>query len=328
MGVGEILDAGIKVYLRNARMLMGLAATVVIPLQAITWVVLLSIVSRSDQVPNSFSAFSSRTSTTTADSAASLGAEFVLLVVGLIATALTTAACVKAISDLYLGQPTGRGESLRFAARRLLPYLGMEVLYLLGLTVGFLLLIIPGIWLYGAWSVAAPALLIEGLSPPRALGRSRRLVKGRWFPTAGVLLVASVMAGVVGAAIQALLVGAAFLPGKPPVLLGVTVVTLASAVSAIIATPFSATVLTLLYYDLRVRREGYDVDLLAGQLGLPAASLARAPHPEGSGSAPGLGGSGPPLGPESVGQPGGPPFWPPPPGWRPGGYEPPVPGGG
>ena len=319
LGVGEILDAGIKVYLRNARTLMGLAATVVIPLQAISWVVLLSIVSKSNEVPSSFRAFSSHASATAADSAATLGADLVLFVVALIASAFTTAACVKAISDLYLGQPTGFAESLRFAVRRLLPYLVMEILYLLGLAVAFILLVVPGIWLYAAWSVAAPALLIEGLSPPRALGRSRRLVKGRWFPTAGVLLVAVVMTGLVSAAFQGLLVGAAFLPGQPPVLLGVTVVVVAGAISSIIATPFTATVWTILYYDLRVRREGYDVDLLAQQLGLPAASLPVSSRSDASGSAAQqLADLGLPVGPGAVGQPGGPPFWPPPPGWRPG----------
>ncbi|HWF33817.1 MAG TPA: hypothetical protein VG295_00545 [Solirubrobacteraceae bacterium] len=324
MGVGEILDAGIKVYLRNARLLMGLAATVVIPLQTISWVVLLSIVSSSDQVPNSFSAVTSSSATTTTDGAAALGAEAVLAVVGLIASALVTAACVKAVSDLYLGQPTSFGESLRFAGRRLLAYLAMQVLYVLGLVVGFILLIIPGIWLYGSWSVSAPALLIEGLGPAGALRRSHNLVETRWFPTAGVLLVAVVMTGLVSAALEALLVGVGFLPGEPPVLVGVTLVTLAGAVSSIIATPFTATVWTILYYDLRVRREGFDVDLLAEQLGLPAASLPA----EGVRSAPRYGDGAPPAGPEAVGQPGGPPFWPPPPGWRPGGFEPPVPGGG
>jgi hypothetical protein len=89
---------------------------------------------------------------------------------------------------------------------------------------------------------------------------------------------------------------------------------------------------TILYYDLRVRREGYDMQLLAEQLGLPAESL-RSAQPEawspgsvapptfgpGAGfTAPQAPGAAPPIGPESVGKPGGPPFWPPPPGWRPG----------
>jgi hypothetical protein len=329
LGVGEILDAGIKVYLRNARMLMGLAAVVVIPVQALSWVVLLSIVSNSDQVPSAFGSFSSSASNTAADRSAALGANLVLVVVELIATALVTAACVKAVSDLYLGQPTDMRASLRFAARRLAPYLGMQILYTLGLAVAFLLLIVPGIWLYAAWSVAAPALLIEGRRPVAALGRSRQLVKGRWAPTAGVLLVTVVMTSLVSAAFQGVLVGAAFLPGQPSALFGITVITLAAAISSIIATPFSATVWTILYYDLRVRREGYDVDLLAEQLGLPAASLPPSSRREAAGAAARrLADAGLPVGPEAVGLPGGPPFWPPPPGWAPGGYEPPTPGGG
>jgi hypothetical protein len=332
LGVGEVLDAGIKVYLRNARTLMGLAATVVIPIQLLSGVVLLSIVTNSNQIPNTFTSFSTSTTTSNADSAAALGASVVLIVVSLIQSALTTAACVKAISNLYLGQPTDFGESLRFAARRLPAYAAMLVLYFLGLVLGLILLIIPGIWLYFAWAVSAPALLIEHRGPAGALRRSRALVKGRWGATAGVVLVALIMGTLVSGALQALLVGAAFIPGQPPVLLGVVVVTVAGALSAIVVTPFSASVSTILYYDLRARHEGYDLELLAEQLGLSADSLQSAATDaasSGSVSAPGFGPGArfappvaahhpPPVGPESVGQPGGPPFWPPPPGWRPG----------
>jgi hypothetical protein len=111
------------------------------------------------------------------------------------------------------------------------------------------------------------------------------------------------MASIVGSAIQALLV-AVFLPGGyRSVVLIVIVVSLASAISAILTRPFAATVRTVLYYDLRVRHEGYDVELLAEQLGIEPAAL-----PAGLQAG---------AGPESVGQPGGPPYWPPPPGWRP-----------
>jgi len=305
--VGEILDAGIKVYLRNARLLMGLAATVVIPLQVISGIVLLSIVTKSDQLPGAFNAASSSTSSTTADNGAALGAEVVLALAGVIASALVTAACVKAVSDLYLGQTTGYGRSLRFAARRMPGYLAMEVLYLLGLAAGFLLLIVPGIWLYGAWSVSAPALLIEGLSPFSALDRSRQLVKGRWFPTAGVLLATVVIVGLVSAALDAL-VGGGFVSGQPSVLAAVALLTLAGTIASIIATPFTATVWTILYYDLRLRREGYDADLLAEQLGHPAGSLPRSSSYKAPGSA------------AEDGVDRG--------GRRPGGFDPPVPGGG
>jgi hypothetical protein len=124
-------------------------------------------------------------------------------------------------------------------------------------------------------------------------------VRGRWWPTAGVLIVSEVMVTLVGGAIQALLVGI-FLTGSS---IGIVVVliSLAAAVSAVLTRPFIAAIRTVLYYDLRVRKEGYDVELLAEQLGIPKSEL---PAP-------------PAEGPEAVGQPGGPPFWPPPPGWKP-----------
>ena len=280
MGVGQILDAGIKLYVGNARTLMGLAATVVIPLQVLTWIVLISIVSDANQIPGGFQGLSSNAAQANTDAAAQLGGQVVLFVAELIASALTTAACVKAVSDVYLGHPTSFQESLRFAVRRLGPFLAMSALYALGLALGFVLLIIPGIWLYAAWSVNAQALLIERRGPARALGRSRQLVKGRWRPVAGVVLVTSVMTALVGAAVEGGLVGTAFLSGRPSILVGVTVVTVAAAASQIVATPFHASVTTILYYDLRVRREGYDVDLLAEQLGLPAASPAISSLPE------------------------------------------------
>jgi hypothetical protein len=232
-------------------------------------------------------------------------------VVQLLASWLTTAACVKAVSDAYLDEPTSIGQSLRFALRRLPALAGMEILLFLGLVAGFIALVIPMIWLYVSWSVAAPALLIEGAGPARALGRSRKLVAGRWWPTAAVLIVASIMVSVISGVFQALFAGLASLSSQPSVLASVALLTLSSAVATIIAQPFHAAVSTILYYDLRVRHEGFDLHVLAEQLGLPAVAGA----PSGAAADPARAGL--PVGPESVGQPGGPPYWPPPPGWRP-----------
>lgn len=318
--VGEILDAAIKLYVGNARTLMGLTAVVAIPLQALSGIVLLSTVSSGSDLPAGFAGLSSHAATGT-DLAARLGASVTLEVTSLIVLAFTTAACVKAVSNAYLGQPATIKASLRFALRRVLPLLAMQILFFLGLVLAFVALVIPGIWLYVSWSLGSPALLIERVGPARALGRSRRLVRGRWWPTAGVLLVAFVMVGVIAGVFEALLAALALTSSHPSVLLAASVVSLAGAVSTIVTQPFQAAVITVLYYDLRVRHEGYDLELLAEQLGLPPAAItpSSSPASDGSGDAPGSSGAGlaEPLGPESVGRPGGPPYWPPPPGWRP-----------
>jgi hypothetical protein len=297
LGIGEILDVGIKAYLRNAKTLIGLAAVVVVPFQILSAIVLLSVVPDANSVPRG--TFGSTSSTTT-DAAARLGASATLTITGFLVGLLVTAACLKAVSDIYLDRPADFGGSLRFAVRRLGPLVWMNVLMGVGLLFAFVALIIPGIWLYVAWSLATPALLIENLRGRRALGRSYRLVKGRWWRTAGVLLVANILVTFVAGVIQGVLVAVA-LSSSGSVLVAVTVVSLAAALSSLLTQPFHAAVVTVLYYDLRVRREGFDIALLAEQLGIEPAELPA--------------GATPPAGPESVGKPGGPPFWPPPPGW-------------
>ena len=151
-----------------------------------------------------------------------------------------------------------------------------------------------------------------------------------------MLVVANLMTALVSGAITGVLL-AIVLTGGGSALYAVVVVSLAGAVAGILTRPFQAAVATVLYYDLRVRREGYDVQLLAEQLGfdpavMPAGALAGADRGSPAGELAGLegagglgggseagwgGGSAGEWGPDSVGQPGGPPFWPPPPGWSP-----------
>jgi hypothetical protein len=303
--VGEILDAAFKLYFGNARVLMSSAAAIVVPFQLLAGVVMLSAYSDGRDISTGFSG--AGTTLTPAEAHARLGATVINDVTSWIAGAFVLAACVKAISDAYLGEtPTAAG-SLRFGLRRLLPVLALTIVYTIGQLLGFVALIITGIWLYGMWSVRVPACVIERTGPFKSLGRSYRLVKGRWWPVAGVLIVAAVMLAVIGALIGGGLAALALSSGNPSVLLAVTISVLAAVVSGVLVQPFSAAVVTVLYYDLRIRHEGYDIALLADQLGLEPSGLPQTADEGFRG----------PVGPDDVGKPGGPPFWPPPPGWRP-----------
>jgi hypothetical protein len=303
--VGEILDAAIKLYTSNARVLMSSAAAIVVPIQVLAGLVMLSAYSNGHDISTGFTGVG--TTVTPAEAHARLGATLINDATGWIAGAFVLAACVKALSDAYLGQsPTASG-SLRFGLRRLLPLLAMTIVYTIGQLLGFVALIVTGIWLYGMWSVRVPALVIERTGPFRSLRRSYQLVKGRWWPVAGVLIVSTLMVLVTGGLIGAALGAIALSSGNPSVLLAVTITVLAAIVSGVLVQPFSAAVVTVLYYDLRIRKEGYDLELLADQLGLETSVLPQTP---------GEGYRGP-VGPEDVGRPGGPPYWPPPPGWRP-----------
>jgi hypothetical protein len=309
LSVGEILDAAIKICVRNARTLAVLAAIVVLPFAVLSGFVTLSTTSTASEVSTGFGGLRA------ADHASALGGQAIVSLIGLLVGLLTTAACVKAVSDVYLDQPPTVGGSLGFAARRLGALFLLEILLAIGLGIAFLFFIVPGIYLYAAWAVATPALLIEGLRAPGSLGRSYRLVRGRWWQTAGILLVVNIMITVIGFTVAAALIAIAFSGATHSLTSTVFLTSLASAAASILTRPFQAAVTTVLYYDLRVRHEGYDIQLLAQQVGMlppgPPGTPALAPLPGPLGT-PGGGSSGAPAPPPGPTPSPGAPLSPPP----------------
>jgi hypothetical protein len=317
LGVGEILDVAIKAYSKNARTLITIGALVGIPFELLSGLIQLSTVSSADQLGGSFTLQPG--STNVDDSGARLAGTGVTFLIGAVVTLVLTAATVKAVSDAYLGGVPSVRDSLRFAARRIGSLLWLYLVLAIGLTVAFICLVVPAIWLYVAWSVATPVLLIEGLGGTVALRRSFRLVRGRWWPVAFTLLVARFIVSFVSGVVIALFLIVPHAIDGGSILLGVIGSTIAGIVAVAVVQPAAAAIVTVLYFDLRVRRDGFDLALLAAGLGLPEADMplyalpARALAPIADGG----------LGLDAGGE--APPFWPPPPGWKPSPSPPPSP---
>ena len=123
---------------------------------------------------------------------------------------------------------------------------------------------IPGIYLFVAWSVAVPALLGEQLGITAALGRSRALVRGRFWPCAGVLILAVLLALIVTLVILGVLSALLGSSGNDTVTFFEQGV--ASLIANTLVLPFQVAVTTVLYIDLRVRKEGFDIQLLTHSL--------------------------------------------------------------
>jgi hypothetical protein len=300
LGVGEILDAGIKLYLRHWKPLMICVVGIVLPVQILSALVLSSI------DPNSldYTFGSSATSSNANPSASETAAFFVVGVMSGLSTLLATAACFKAVADAWLGTTPEAGRSLRFAVRRLPRLLWLTIVAAVGLALAFVALIVPGIWLFVAWSLAVPVLLFERVGASEALRRSFGLVRNRWWPICGALVVGYLLASIVGAIVQLIPTGiAAAVAGDSTVAAAVAAV-IGGTISSMISTPFTAAVITLLYFDQRVRKEGFDLQLLAEGLGRERDPDAPLPEPL----------AGPDVTPEERAAA---PFWPPPPGWRP-----------
>jgi hypothetical protein len=164
-----------------------------------------------------------------------------------------------------VGQVQTIGSVLQGTLRRYFGIFGLAILAGLTALGGILIVTIPVvIWVLVRWAVSLPALLAENVGPTAALGRSWALVKDQWWRTLGIVLVLAILTSVVSAAVTAVFsVIAAVFPGGADLRSALALAgnTLASGLVA----PIFAVGLTLLYLDLRVRKEGLDLEQLARQ---------------------------------------------------------------
>jgi hypothetical protein len=138
---------------------------------------------------------------------------------------------------------------------------------------------VPCIALYTRYALAFPATAIEDVPAQSAIQRSISLGKGaRWRICGGFLvpLVPAIALGAgAGALIEIFKKHSPLLAGSP---LGVAGINgLVQLFVALVFTPFSAIVLTLLYYDQRIRREGYDIEQMMAAAGLNPLPTPPAP---------------------------------------------------
>ena len=298
MGVGEILDAGIKLFMRHWRTLVLSVVGLILPVQILSALVTASV------APEQFDPL-------TSDSGVSEGEEteffigqgIVALLSGL-SILLATAVCFKAVADAYLGAEPDWRRSLRFALHRLGGLIGVAILSAILVTLGTIALILPGVWLFVSYAVAVPALLLERIGAWSALRRSFRLVRGRWWQTFATLLVGYLLIGVLGALVTAVIMIVPSLLADGNTFVGAVGAVVGGTVGSALTTPYSAAVITLLYFDLRVRKEGLDLQLIAEGAGVERDPDAPLPAPLAEEQ----------YTPEERAQA---PYWPPPPGWRP-----------
>ncbi len=96
---------------------------------------------------------------------------------------------VKLVNDVRDGRRDHSvGALLRSVEPVLIPLMVVSVLFGLGVAIGFILIIIPGLILLTIWSVVAPVTVLEHPGVFAAFGRSRELVRGNGWPVFGVIV--------------------------------------------------------------------------------------------------------------------------------------------
>lgn len=245
MTTGALLDRAFRLYTKNFSLMLGITAAAYVPFYLIMLVIEASLGGRL-QFPSG--------------GLSMLLFQIVFMILwASIAFPVASGAATYAISERYLGNDVTIVDALRRGLNHFWTLSLAQITATIRVLGGFILLIIPGILWMLSYSLIVPAILVEGQKAMPGLRRSRELVKGYRGKVFLVMIVINllqaVLAGGVGVISSLLLTGEAS---------GMAVLNSALGnLLSIFLTPLGIIAAILLYYDMRIRKEGFDLEMLS-----------------------------------------------------------------
>jgi len=340
LGLGELLDGAFTGIRRNPKATLGLSAILMTIASVAEAVVSFFIVGES-------AGLSTRAGGQISEAEATRllgqlgGGLAIALVVSVIATTILTGLLTIVYGRAVLGESLTMGEAWRQVRPRLLRLLGVTVLVILimlvvlgigfGVPIGIaaavpnagtiILAVLIGIaaivavlYLHTKLALAESAVVLENSGVIGALTRSFRLTNRSFWRVFGILLLTNIIATLLNSVIQT-----PFVVGQIPMtisddpstalqLLGVVTSTIGTIIATTVTTPFVAGVGVLLYVDLRMRREGLDLQLQTAATNPDQSDFASLWQPAHGATYPGMPADDViPPGPGEAGGPGQPP---------------------
>lgn len=291
MNAGDILDQAIRIYRHNFVPLVTIVAIISVP------VILVQVLFFASLIPLTLDGSSSPAFGTDPTAVLGLGAvTYIAALVGAILAIFQNAALAWFVSERFLGRAATVRQAYGNALRRWLSLLiaalllsvavgGMFLVLFGGAFVPFLALgalgandttagaaaglavlclcalLIPAsvatIFLYTRWTFWNQAIVLEKYNSTGGLGRSWKLTKGSFWRVLGFNFILVIIVGAFSAGpIYLLSFATIFLPSP---FIGAILQTLASSLITMIMTPLQFAVLTILFYDLKIRKEGFDL---------------------------------------------------------------------
>ncbi|WP_246117449.1 glycerophosphoryl diester phosphodiesterase membrane domain-containing protein [Cellulomonas composti] len=296
LGLGEILDGAFRAIRANPSVMFGLAALVMsiaVAVQAIlTWYV-------GGQLSGAFTDLQDDELVYdgTGDLIGSSIAQFITLPVTAIASTALTGLLVVSVSRSVLGRKVSISEVLR--SRRVWAVVGFTMLVSLAAVVA-LGLIVGAVWLLASadqplaagfvglvagvayllalvWVsvrtlLVTPALMLEERPFWPTIKRSWLLTRRSFWRLLGIYLLTSIMVGIAAEIIvyPAAIIGLIAFDGDPTSLGAIAVNSVGSVIAQTLTTVFLSSVVALLYIDVRMRREGLDLELARAASEQPA----------------------------------------------------------
>jgi hypothetical protein len=229
--ISALFGDAVGVYLRNFRAFVLLAAAIVVPVQLIVSGVGL------EQLTAPYD-----------DSLSPAEVVIPTAVSFLVVAPLITATCIHALFAVAGGGALRAGQAITAGFEAFTPIFLAILLAAAGIALGLVLLIVPGVFLAVRWFFVPQAVVIEGSRGPAALRRSAEVVKGFWWRTFGIVLLANLAATLPGLVVTIPFAALAEQADR-------AAWSMAGAILVeIVTTPFIALLATLLYFDLRARR--------------------------------------------------------------------------
>jgi hypothetical protein len=302
LALGELYDGAFQAIRSNPRTMIGVSALVVLIVTLIAAVPQAA----SLQAIGSLANIDDPSSITPEQIAGSVGGASVGLLVPQLLTSIAitvlSGMLMVAVSAAVLGRRTPLATLWGQVRRRVLALLGLSLITSITPLVVFAACFVPGLlvlvsgqsdvgggillvlgfpigfvlcaWLWVKWSLAAPALLLEGQGVGSALGRSWFLARGTFWRLFGILLLTVILVAILGGIVSAPFSAIAGV-FQPPVdnpleayasftdnLVRTLITGIGQIIAGAVLYPFSAAVTALLYVDVRMRREGLDVELM------------------------------------------------------------------
>jgi hypothetical protein len=239
--VSAILNNAFELYRRQVRGAWAIVALIAIPAQVLVLVMIRVSLSGHVRVVNGSVYASSAAIPTVA-----------ITLLGFLSGVLAIGALTRLCVETYVGQRASWQESLAFASANFAPLLGLAVVFVVGLTIGYVF-VVPGVFLTVAWSAAVPALMVERIGPILALRRSWELVRGYWWTIFGAIVIAVLIIVGISFLVDVLLTGAQSSSSIDVIL---ALQGLGRAIGAILTYPFLAAVAVVIYAGQREQKDG------------------------------------------------------------------------
>jgi hypothetical protein len=171
---------------------------------------------------------------------------------GAVFESMASAAVIAVVSERYMGREVTAGEALQKVWSRIGTIFATSFIYGLIVFVGLVLLIVPGFYFACKYFAMMPAVVVEGLDSSSSQKRSSTLTQGSKWRVLGLIVVAWIIYFVL------LAIAAGIVQTTMHGMTGIV----ATRLLVVPIYPFLGILVTLLYYDLRIRNEGLDLDLM------------------------------------------------------------------